>query len=414
MKKALLVSYYFPPLSGGASLRMWRCCKALQNDLDIEVLSIKHPEQYAISDETLLLPIKDLQIHRTRIIKFNKLWDLLSKLKINGRYLAPDPYIGWILPSLRKGLKILRGGRFDFILAVYPIATSLISGYLLSKISNLPLVVDFHDLFYEVIEKHLRTPWHKRFYFNLERRILKHASLICVVTAEVKKYTIQKHQIPAQKIMILPNNVDLGEFKIVKPQNKQEFVISYLGDLADYHLDGIYLLIEAINKAISVDPQLKIKFKIVGSNFPLKDPIAQKIKALDKNRIVELCGFVNKAEANSIMKRSDVLYVTLSPTSKYKLELMYTNPSKLLEYIACGKPVLAYLPQGSTQALIETHKIGYVTTSYDISFLAEKIKDLYNNTTNYATLSRNSLKLAKRFDSNLLYQDFLKRLDICL
>jgi glycosyltransferase involved in cell wall biosynthesis len=112
------------------------------------------------------------------------------------------------------------------------------------------------------------------------------------------------------------------------------------------------------------------------------------------------------------MINSDALFLTLSPSHKFAIEMRSTNPSKLFEYIGCGKPILAYLPRGSTQILITENNLGFVLTKYQTGEMAKFIKELMNNESLRENFSKNALILAKKFDSKLVYQTFLKRISL--
>lgn len=400
MKKILLVSGSFPPISGGASLRMWRFCKSLMNDLKIEVLTINRPSLNYIKDDSLLKPIKNLIIHRVNISKLSRLWGSLPFL----RSIYPINYLPNLISLIILGKSILTKSKFDFIFGVYPTSTSLLASFILSKIAKIPLVLDMHDLFFDVIKYRLKVPFQKRFYLRLEKTILSQAFFISIVTKEFKDIYAQRYKIPQKKLTIIPNNVDLDEFKLVKVHQKPDFVISYLGILADYHEEGIYLLIRALNKLKNERKNFKIKFQLVG---PLRAQVKEKISKIDKYEVTERIGFVNKSKANFIMKNSDILYLILTPTHKFALEMRSTNPSKLFEYIGCGKPILAYLPKGSTQKLIDENELGYVLTKYSVENLANIVSELYTNKDLRDKFSKNALRLAKKFDSKVVYKKFL-------
>ncbi|NVM54665.1 MAG: glycosyltransferase family 4 protein [Candidatus Helarchaeota archaeon] len=390
---------------------MWRLCKSLEDELKIEVLTTKSLRKSIFRirriDSTLLSKIQRIKIHRMRIFRLDFLYKIISWLKINPRFIIPEYSFGWLMPSIKKGRKILKNSRFDYILGVYPNLTSMLSSYILSKITKTPLIIDLHDLFYDCYEKDLPAPKYKKFYLNLERKILSHASMISVITQQVKKLLIIKHQLTPENIVVIPNNVDLNEFKSIKINQKQEFVISYVGNLTDYHLEGILLLINAINKLKKENSEFNLKFQIVG---PLIDKIKKKISEIDEYNLIKTFGFVNKSKSNSITMNSDILYLTLSPTHKYALEMRSTIPSKLFEYISCGKPILAYLPKGSAQKLITENNLGFVLTEYDIDKLANLILELYNNSSLYDKFSKNSLELAKKYDAKIIYNLFFKKI----
>ena len=107
------------------------------------------------------------------------------------------------------------------------------------------------------------------------------------------------------------------------------------------------------------------------------------------------------------MMDSDVLFLTLSPRHKYALEMRSTIPSKLYEYLCCKKPVLAYLPAGSSEKFITENNLGFVITKYDVEGLANSILELIRNKNRYDEFSKNAQAVAKAYNSETIYKQFL-------
>ena len=406
MKKILIITFYFPPLSGGASLRMWRFCKSLANKLEIEVLTIKSPKRSNEIDFNLLSKIKNIKIHRTNRFKLNKVWRFISKLKINPRIFMPEANFGWVLHAIREGNKILKKSRFDYLLGVYPTFSSMLVSYKLSKFNKIPLIIDLHDLFYDTLKHDLPISLYRHFYSHLEGKILSHASIVSVITPNFREIITEKHKLPREKFVIVPNTVDLKEFKSIKSSKKQEFIISYVGFIEEYHLEGIILLIEALNLLKKEFINYNIKFRLIGH---IKPRMKKKILEMDTFKVTEILGFVNKNKSNLFMMESDILYLTLSPYHRYMLELRTTIPSKLIEYIGCGKPILAYLPKGTSQQLITENNLGLVLTKFNSIDLSILIRQLFENEELRNSLSENALKLAQKYDSKVIYEEFFRK-----
>lgn len=395
-------------MSGGASLRMWRFCKSLQDSLKIEVLTVENPKKYYIVDYSLIVGIENIVTHRVGMWRLNKIRAIMSVVKINPLFLIPEGSYGWLGPSVRKGKEVVKKSSCDYILGVYPILTSLLSSYKISKSTKIPLIIDLHDLFYDIFKHQPPTFFQKKRYLKLERKILNHAFLISVVTEEFKNILVRRHKLDQDKIVVIPNNADLNEYNAIPIMQRKEFVISYFGIVAPYHFEGVILLVKALNKFKKNNKKYNIKFRIASRLTP---KIKKKLLELDENNLIENIGFVKKVKANKLMKNSDVLYLTLSPTHKYALEMKSTNPSKLFEYLCCGKPILAYLPKGSTQKFITNNDLGFVLTEYSVNQLANLITELYNNKNLREKFSKNCLEVAKKYDSKVVYRHFLEFLN---
>ena len=69
----------------------------------------------------------------------------------------PDTRIGWMPEARRKGLQIIRDWCPDILFASGPPFTTLLVGYLLSRATGVPLVVEFRDRWSE--DPYYPSPW---------------------------------------------------------------------------------------------------------------------------------------------------------------------------------------------------------------------------------------------------------------
>jgi len=78
-------------------------------------------------------------INKNNLFKriFNRLWE---------KYLCfLDPFSGWILPAIIKGLKIIKDYKIDLIIATGPPFSSMVVGFILSLITQAKLILDYRD-----------------------------------------------------------------------------------------------------------------------------------------------------------------------------------------------------------------------------------------------------------------------------
>ena len=77
-----MITSSFPPISGGASLRMWRFCKSLQNNLKIEVLTKSIQSLSDPLDLSILSKIERVKVHRANIYPIGKIMAFMPWLKL--------------------------------------------------------------------------------------------------------------------------------------------------------------------------------------------------------------------------------------------------------------------------------------------------------------------------------------------
>ena len=146
VKRCLVISYFFYPNSGIASKRYNLLSSYLSKKLEtLDILTIK--EKYISErDKTLVYGGK---IYRTGYFPRYRYNANKIIIRIINRILVKifpiDHYSAWIIPSLFNGIKIIRKNHIDTIIVTAPPFSQLITGYLLSIIFKIRLIVDYQD-----------------------------------------------------------------------------------------------------------------------------------------------------------------------------------------------------------------------------------------------------------------------------
>ena len=136
-----------------------------------------------------------------------------------------------------------------------------------------------------------------------------------------ENYTIVEGIIPEGYIV---ENID----KTAKDKNS-EFTIAYTGRLDK--LFQIDLLVEAVRNI----KNYKVKLKLCGHG----DLVPQIKRVCLSDIRIEYLGFLNKDDLADLQQNVDILINTRSPEDEYT---KYSFPSKTMEYLASGTPVLMY------------------------------------------------------------------------
>lgn len=141
--------------------------------------------------------------------------------------------------------------------------------------------------------------------------------------------------------------IDFEEFKVVKPLNKRDNIVGYIGRLSEEK--GFLNFLEAILEIPS-----NIKFLVIG-NGELKDKI--------DNRLVEYPGWIPHDELPKQLNRLKLLVLP-----------SYTEglPNIILEAMACGTPVLA-TPVGAIPDIIRNMETGFIAEDNSTQCLAQNI-----------------------------------------
>jgi polysaccharide biosynthesis protein PslH len=259
-----------------------------------------------------------------------------------------------------------------------------ISSTLISSYCNIPIIIDEHN--YEAVyAKEVRRSLPIQLYSNwLESRVLRSASHILAVSQADKQNISFAHDIPFEKISVIPNGVTINEVPSINLSEAKsmlqldgKFVIVFHGRL-DYgpNRDAVSIIKDFIVPRV----RKRIKnsfFLFVGKNppyYPLNDSF------------MRFTGYV--PNLNSHLSASDLAIVPLMRGGGTKL--------KLLDYLAIGMPIVA--TKKAVEGLpIENNVHALLSDRVDEEFV-ENIFLLYNDMELRQKLSKNCINLAQQYD----------------
>lgn len=206
---------------------------------------------------------------------------------------------------------------------------------------------------------------------HLERR----ADGIITYTESLKNLVLERG-ISKNKIYVIPLPVDTDIFKPLGknfvsgfPKFKDKFIVMYSGILSPhYDFDS---LIEAAHLLRHND---KILFVIRGAG-ELQRKIQRNIERLQLSNVVLLGRVTNQTSVAELLNAADVLVVPMSNLSVWAEVVI---PSKINEYLSCGKPVIC-CGKGETAKLLNDNKVGITVESENPEQLAQAVLTLFSN-----------------------------------
>jgi len=181
------------------------------------------------------------------------------------------------------------------------------------------------------------------FFEKIEKRIYSQADLITFHSEGGRHFLIEKKQIPAEKIITLPNWVDLAPYDSAgcKASFRQQwdlmdkFVFLFAGIIGP--AQGLDFLVEVAKEVSDLE---NVVFVLVGDGME-RERIEKAVKESGLKNIV-FKSFVSKEEYPCLVKEMDAGLVCLSAKNKTPFV-----PGKFLGYLAGCKPVLAFLNKES-------------------------------------------------------------------
>ncbi|MFW6129848.1 MAG: glycosyltransferase family 4 protein [Atribacterota bacterium] len=205
-------------------------------------------------------------------------------------------------------------------------------------------------------------------------KALKKADLIITVSRFTKE-KIEK-QVPnvSNKLKILPNMIDGNIFY---PENKSKYlrkkhniasndkVLLYVGRL-DEKEKGIYTTINAFKKVLKKIPNIKLI--IVGHGKYLRY-MRKYVKDKNiKNKVI-LTGFVNSIDR--LREYYNLCDIFIMPSKKEGFGIVF------LEALACGKPVIGGIKDGSVDAL-QNGEVGILVDPDNEEEISNSILNVFN------------------------------------
>lgn len=362
-RRILLISYLFPPAGGVAVQRALSLARYLPRlGHEVHVLSARNPSVPTFDPSLMQLLPAEVRLHRAFSPEVpyawkQRVWRLLSAAgrgaaasggqaggsaesrlqRLVRRMLNPDPEVVWVRFAISAARRIVRRHAIEAVLVTAPPFSSfMIATAIKREYPGVKLIADFRD---EWLEFYLSTfDFHKSASIlakskKLEREIVDHADAVVSVTRGIiarlrRRYADQ----PPDKFHCIPNGFDpeaLAHFR-ARPHGTGRIVVVFAGTLyksssARYHLDGLDRLPAEIRSAFDS--------RFVGRVAPEERRFLE-----GRTSLVTQLGFVPQAEAFRQMEEADFLMLTMTDADSLT--------GKIFEYLATGKPVLAYSPKG--------------------------------------------------------------------
>ncbi len=272
-----------------------------------------------------------------------------------------------------------------------------------NKKLQLPLVLDLHDNFPEVMKlyphlqkfpgKQLISPlkWKKK-----EEEFITKADKVITVCEEFIEEVVDRTGIERDKIDLVPNTVRRSFYQNAKINKqiinkyKDRFVLLYLGDPGLRR--GLQTAIKAVEnlKSASLKGGSKIKnLKLVIVGKSATDPILKKqVNDLGLDNFVDFEGWQDISLFPSYIMASDICISPLDRNIQH--DVAYAN--KLFQYMSFSKPVLVS-DAIAQKKLVEKTKSGLVHLEKNAEDFTKKVMELYSDDRLRKTLGENG----KRF-----------------
>lgn len=359
-RRVLIVAYDFPPAGGSGVQRALKLARYLPDSGWRPTILCCGHHRLALRDETL---VGDLPIN-TDIVRLNG-WEPpgLTKsfveaigLRVDSvqqaidwrandmvaRLGLPEPQLLWSLAACRAAIDVIHCRHIEAVITTGPPHSVHWVGRTVQKRTGTPWIADLRDpilanFAYRPANRLADSLWR-----SLESTIVRHADQI-VVTCDDLAQELRKlyRSLGGPKIETITNGWDPIDFPTSPRQRTSTsiFALTYVG--AFYRDQSIEPFLEAFRRLLIRRPDLRhrLRFEHVGT---LSREQTRLLRSTDDEFLVRR-GYAHHHEAIAAMRAADALLLTVPPTPGGRLCI----PAKTFEYLATGRPILAFAHSNS-------------------------------------------------------------------
>ena len=288
----------------------------------------------------------------------------------------PDPYVGWVLPAIAAGLRLVRRFRPSAIYSTGPPHSTHLIALALKRITGLPIVLDFRDPW-------ARREWKSGAEDSLRGRMEAKLEWLCVRSSDrvvlntprlrdefCSAYEPRFHG----KFLVIPNGYDpdlLARIsRLAKDGSERRNGVVRL-----CHTGSLYGRRDLRPLADAVEGLSASGLDVTLEQVGLVDGRAELSAYLRKRGLEGRVRLTERLPHDETLRRlaaANVL-VVIQPGTRTQV------PGKLYEMLMFRKPILAVTEEGATADIMREFGLGEVASSGDSGAIARAIVRLSQN-----------------------------------
>jgi glycosyltransferase involved in cell wall biosynthesis len=321
----LILSFYYEPDLSAGSFRTTALVAALRERLpagsQVDVVTT-FPNRYRSFNRgaSEVDSANGIEVRRIRLPSHRS--DMLGQSRAFARF-------------ARQALKHVAGRDYDLVFATSSRLMTAALGAWIAGRKNAPLYLDIRDLFVETINEVLPAPaaWPVRALMTrVESWTMRRAARINLVSRGFEGYFRKRYS--ASSLAAFTNGIDAEFLTAAPPATARaagdgRTVILYAGNIGEGQ--GLHEILPPLALAL----RQRARFVVVGDGG--RRAMLESALAAHGADNVELRPPVSRAELIGAYRAADVLFLHLGSHAAFEKVL----PSKLFEYAALGKPILA-------------------------------------------------------------------------
>lgn len=396
----LFLSHYFPPEVNAPASRTFDHCRQWVKDghtVTVVTCAPNHPRGQVYGGYRNRL----FQREECEGIRVIRLWTYVTAnegfVKRTLNYVSYMASVIATMPWLPKA---------DVVISTSPQFFNGLAGYFVSRLKGIPWILEIRDLWPEsiLVVGAIKNRAVIRVLEHLEHFAYRKADRIVPVTEAFKRYMVGLG-IPASKIEVIKNGVDLDFYRPIEGENsvlaelglQGKFVASYFGTHGMAHQ-----LETVLQAADELRDHKDIVFLLVGDGAERNRLLKMRDNMGLENVI--MVGQQPKEKMPYLWALSDVSMVLLKRSELFKSVI----PSKIFESMAMQTAIVLGV-KGESSEIIDAAGAGFCIEPEDSHALAARILELYchpefcknfgENGRRHVAENYDRVMLARRFES---------------
>ena len=379
LQHVLIVTYLYPPVENAGTRPVVQLVRYLPKfGFQPVILTTRNYGDLPDDAQTLIFRADELFGYAKRMYRAVKLRNVpayqqadhrllppggrLERWKLN--YLIPDPKIIWYPSAVRRGLQALRAQPVRLLYSISPPQTSHLIALKLKQKTGLPWVADFRDgwLFEPLIPARLNSKFRRHLESHLEKQVIRSADHIVTVNPVMAADLKQRYPKAASKVSVMPNGFDRADFAGLRRRRQapDKLRLVYTGSFSlSRSGTSITALLQSLTELHTAgSPVMEhLELVLVGNLAQVEQ---QAIEQSEIKRYFTLLEPVPHRQALQYQVDADLLLLVTTPAAKG------ISTSKLFEYLAVGRPILALTGQSVAGQIVLELEAGLVVEPDDV------------------------------------------------
>lgn len=318
-------------------------------------------------------------------------------------------YASFCVSAAVSGLALAKP---DVVIATSPQLLCALAGWWIALSKRVPFVFEVRDLWPEslaAVGVGVEGTLLHRTLGAIAGFLYRRAGRIVVVSPAFKDHLIRQWKVPEARISTVENGVEVDLFRldpaaieVRKSLNlENRFLICYIGTIGNAH--GLETLMGAAQELQTALPEAM--FLLIGEGAE-KDRIVE-LAATRQLRNVQFLGQQPRERIPAYVSAADICIVILRKAELFKTVI----PTKMLEYMACERPVIIAV-DGQARQIVEQAHAGIFVEPENSKALAHVILELAGDKLKREQMGKNGRKyIVDNFSREKTARDYIAVLE---